>query len=145
MGAAHALELRVVREDEVVEVVPYLDGRSLVSIVSAFEAARRYTPSGGYGGIVPEVFRYGRASRQWYGHGRLPGRRRHAWVLACDGCHEAGCWPFEVAIDVDATTVTWHDLAQPFHPEWDYSALGAFTFDRAQYDDAVRQIAHLFD
>ena len=143
MGASHALELRVVTVDDVVEVVPFVDGRSLVGLVGAVEAAHGYSPAGAYGGLVPAFFAYGAAEQQWYGLGRHPAPRGRAWVLACD-CHEAGCWPFEVAIDVDATTVTWHDLAQPFHPEWDYSALGAFTFDRAQYDDAVRQVAHLF-
>ncbi|WP_163186957.1 hypothetical protein [Cellulosimicrobium sp. SL-1] len=142
MGAARALELRAVTVDGLVEVVPYVDGRSLVDVVGRFESARGYSPAGAYGGLVPASFRYGDAAHQWYGRGRVPAGGR-AWVLACD-CHEAGCWPFEVAVAADATTVTWRDLTQPFRPEWDYSALGPFTFDRAQYDDAVRAVAHLF-
>lgn len=112
MGAARALELRAVTVDGLVEVVPYVDGRSLVDVVGRFESARGYSPAGAYGGLVPAFFRYGDAAHQWYGRGRVPAGGR-AWVLACD-CHEAGCWPFEVA------------------------------FDRAQYDDAVRAVAHLF-
>lgn len=142
MGAARALELRAVTVDGLVEVVPYVDGRSLVDVVGRFESARGYSPAGAYGGLVPAFFRYGDAAHQWYGRGRVPAGGR-AWVLACD-CHEAGCWPFEVAVAADATTVTWRDLTQPFRPEWDYSALGPFTFDRAQYNDAVRAVAHLF-
>jgi len=142
MGAPHALELRAVTVDGLVEVVPYVDGRSLVDLVGRFERLRGYSPAGAYGGLVPAYFRYGDAAHQWYGRGRTPAGG-HAWVLACD-CHEAACWPFEVTVDAGATTVAWRDLTQPFRPEWDYSGLGAFTFDRAQYDEAVRRVAHLF-
>jgi hypothetical protein len=142
MGATHALELRVVAVDDVVEVVPYVDGRSLVALVGAVEQAKGYSPAGGYGGLVPALFRYGPAERQWYGRGRWPSGGR-AWVLACD-CHEAGCWPFEVTVRADEGTVRWEDPRQPYQPEWDYSSLGALTFDRAGYDEAVARVAHLF-
>jgi hypothetical protein len=142
MGATHALELRVITFDDVVEVVPYVDGRSLVALVGAVESANGYSPAGCYGGLVPAAFRYGPAGSQWYGHGRWPYPGR-AWVLACD-CHEAGCWPFEVTVRAEARTVSWEDPTQPHRPEWDYTALGTLTFDRAQYDVAVAGVAHLF-
>ena len=58
MGAARALELRAVTVDGLVEVVPYVDGRSLVDVVGRFESARGYSPAGAYGGLVPAFFRY---------------------------------------------------------------------------------------
>ena len=67
MGAARALELRAVTVDGLVEVVPYVDGRSLVDVVGRFESARGYSPAGAYGGLVPAFFRYGDAAHQWYG------------------------------------------------------------------------------
>lgn len=142
MSATHALELRVVTVDDVVEVVPYVDGRSLVALVGAVESAHGYTPAGGYGGVVPAYFRYGPAEHQWYGLGHGPSGGR-AWVLACD-CHEAGCWPFEVTVRADERTVRWEDPTQPYRPEWDYSSLGTLTFDRARYDEAVARVTHLF-
>ena len=143
MGASHALELRVVTVDDVVEVVPFVDGRSLVGLVGAVEAAHGYSPAGAYGGLVPAFFAYGAAERQWYGLGRHPAPRGRAWVLACD-CHEAGCWPFEVTVRADDRTVAWLEPTQPHRPEQDYSALGPLTFDRAAYDRAVARVAHLF-
>lgn len=142
MGAAHALELRVVTVDDVVEVVPHVDGRSLVELVGAVESAHGYSPAGAYGGLVPAFFRYGPAEQQWYGRGRWPSRGR-ACVLACD-CHEAGCWPLEATIAVDEHTVTWSAFSQPHQPRWDYGRLGPFTFDRARYDETVERVAHLF-
>jgi hypothetical protein len=140
MGATHALELRVVTVDGVVEVVPYVDRRSLVVLARELESAAGYSPAGAYGGLAPTYFRYG--PRHWYGRGRVPAPG-HAWLLACD-CHEAGCWPLEATIDVDERTVTWSGFSQPHQPRWDYHRLGPFAFDRAQYDDAVGQVAHLF-
>ncbi|WP_435736288.1 hypothetical protein V5D56_16050 [Cellulosimicrobium sp. PMB13] len=142
MGAPHALELRVVTVDGVVEVVPYVDGRSLVALARDLESSAGYSPAGAYGGLVPEHFRYGPAAQHWYGRGRVPAPG-HAWILACD-CHEAGCWPLEATIAVDEDTVTWSGFSQPHQPRWDYGRLGPFAFDRAQYDDAVDRVSHLF-
>ena len=140
MGAARALELRAVTVDGLVEVVPYVDGRSLVDVVGRFESARGYSPAGAYGGLVPAFFRYGDAAHQWYGRGRVPaGGRGCSRATATRRGAGRSRWR-----STPTRTVTWRDLTQPFRPEWDYSALGPFTFDRAQYDDAVRAVAHLF-
>jgi hypothetical protein len=65
-------------------------------------------------------------------------------VLQCD-CEEPGCRPLLVRIAVGSATVTWSDFRQPHRgPQsraghWRYDTLPGFTFDRRQYEDALRQ------
>lgn len=65
-------------------------------------------------------------------------------LLECT-CGEPGCWPLVARITATDTTVTWTDFEQPHrreateaHPRWSYEALGSFTFDRRQYEEALR-------
>lgn len=120
------------------QIVPTVNGRSLVDLVTAYETARLLQPAGGYGGIVPAHFRFGdltlyylgREDRQW----PQPGS---AWLLGCE-CGEVGCWPLEARVVATGDTVVWTDFRQPQRPDRDYQGFGPFVFDRAQYDDAVR-------
>lgn len=120
-----------------VELVPVIDGVSLVHLVGDYESAHGMTPSGGYAGLIPAYFNFGdlttyylgQNERQWPGTGRM-------WLLGCD-CGEVGCWPLEVTTTIADGQVTWTDFRQPHRPTWDYAEFGPFTFEESQYRDAV--------
>jgi hypothetical protein len=134
------LDVLPIDETTAVQVVPVIDDRSLVEIVGEYETTRGYEPAGGYGGLVPSFFRFGKLDRYFLGEqepwiGGIP-----IAVLACD-CGELGCWPLQVSLEITAGDVTWRELKQPHRPQWDYSDLGPFIFDRDQYEVAVRAAA----
>lgn len=52
------VEFRVLTGD-VTEIVPIVNGRSLVELVTSFEQSQHHNPAGGYAGIVPAYFRFG--------------------------------------------------------------------------------------
>ncbi|WP_182376969.1 hypothetical protein [Nocardioides sp. WS12] len=120
-----------------VELVPVVDGVSLVQLVGEYESAHGMRPSGGYGGLIPAHFNFGdlrtyylgQSERQWPGTGRM-------WLLGCD-CGEVGCWPLEVTTTVENGQVTWTDFRQPHRPAWDFAEFGPFTFEENRYRDAV--------
>jgi hypothetical protein len=56
-------------------------------------------------------------------------------LLGCN-CGHAGCWPLMATIEVGDETVVWQEFEQAFR-DWDYKGL-TFTFDRHQYDRALR-------
>lgn len=120
------------------QVVPVVNGRSLVDLVSAFEAAQGWEPAGGYSGLVPDHFRFGeltqyylgRETRQWPERGR-------AWLLGCD-CGEVGCWPLDASIEVTGDRVVWQDFRQPHRPKRAYQGFGPFVFAREVYERSVR-------
>ena len=119
--AVSVLELRIEDLDEertaVVQVVPVIDGRSLVDLAAAHEAGAGYEPSGGYGGLVPSYFRFGDLVRYYLGQ-QEPWVDKPLAVLACD-CGELGCWPLQCRVIVDDEHVTWRGFAQPHRPGWD--------------------------
>ena len=57
-------------------------------------------------------------------------------VLFCE-CGDPGCWPLIVRIKVEDNQVIWSDFEQPHRPDWDYTELGPFTFNRAQYEEQL--------
>lgn len=123
-------------EDEPV-VVPSVDGRSLVDLVSAHEAASGYDPAGAYAGLHLERFRFGDLVPYFLGAGSTQWPRPgHLWLLGCD-CGEVGCWPLEARVTVDGDRVTWSHFAQSRRPAWSYAGFGPFVFDRDQYEAAV--------
>ena len=129
--------LRRETRDGLFALVPEIGGRRLIDLVAAYETARGYAPSGGYGGIVPAHFNFGpldeyylgTAAHQW----PRPGA---AWVLGCE-CGEVGCWPLTTQITVSDDTVTWSGFSQPHRTDWDYTGFGPFEFDRTEYERAV--------
>jgi len=137
----HVLSFAIEENEGAVELVPKVDGESLVRLVGAFEAAHGLSPSGGYAGLIPAHFNFGDlrsyylglSDRQWPGTGRM-------WLLGCD-CGEVGCWPLEVEATEQDGTVTWANFRQPHRPAWDYSAFGPFVFDADQYRRAVAEAA----
>lgn len=65
-------------------------------------------------------------------------------VLGCD-CGIPGCWPLTTQVSLDEDIVCWSRFRNCHRAEghthaWDHSALGPFTFDRQQYETAVREM-----
>jgi hypothetical protein len=140
------LSLTVDQAFESVAVVsPCVDGVPLAELARRFESARKYSPAGGYGGLIPDYFNFGdltkyflgRAERQFPGPGRV-------YVLGCVDCGEVGCWPLDAAIVVSDDAVTWARFRQPHRPERGYRAFGPFVFDRRQYQEAVQSAVEAF-
>ena len=133
----HELTLAAEKCQGVAELVPFVDGSSLVDLVGAFETAQGFEPAGGYGGLVPAYFRFGDLydyyrgieKRQWPGMGRLS-------LLACE-CGEMGCWPLNASVTLTVQSVTWSNFVQPHRRAWSYAGFGPFVFDRRQYEAAV--------
>ena len=136
LGRTDTVVFEITAEDPA-EIVPVVNGRSLIDLVADFEKARRWELAGDYSGLVPASFSFGdltqyylgRAARQWPGPGR-------AWLLGCD-CGEVGCWPLDARIDVTDDLVLWQDFHQPHRAARDYRSFGPFVFDRSEYDRAV--------
>ena len=122
-----------------ISLVPRVDGTPLTELIEAFEAGLNDSPVGGYGGIVPEYFRFGDLSKYYLGcenqQWPAPG---HLWLLGC-ACGEVGCWPLSAQVTVTDSTVMWSAFSQPFREHRDYSGFGPFEFDRTQYEIAVRE------
>jgi hypothetical protein len=57
-------------------------------------------------------------------------------LLICE-CGESGCWPLQAMLKIATNSVTWSDFRQPHRKNWDYSKLGPFSFDKAQYLTAL--------
>lgn len=122
---------------KVKQVVPCIDGRSLVEIVAEFEDAQGYTSRSQLGGIVPAFFKFGPLDRYYLGqHERWSGEKDVA-VLLCV-CGEFGCGPFYAHVTVNDDEVAWAEFHRPGHVQSDYSAIGSFAFPGSEYREAVR-------
>jgi len=129
---------KTVTENGAVSLIPAVDGVPLTEIVARFETGFEDGPAGGYGGIVPQHFRFGDLlkyflgleDKQWPATGE-------AWLLGCE-CGDVGCWPLSARIAVTDAAVVWSGFSQPHQLQRDYSSFGPFEFDRAQYEAAVR-------
>lgn len=143
------LELRVTANHEGArEVVPFVDGTSLVDLVGRFEWQCGFDPAGGYAGLIPAHFDVGDLSRYYLGLGdRQWPESGTAWLLGCD-CGEVGCWPLEASIVLTDEQVCWTRFRQPYRAQWCYDNFGPFTFKRNQYEasvtEAVRQLQPTF-
>jgi hypothetical protein len=60
-----------------------------------------------------------------------------AYLLGCT-CGHPGCSPFLAQITVTQDTVTWSAFQHGNRPEWKLDRMGPFTFDRRQYESALR-------
>ena len=131
--------------DAAIEVVPVVDGVPLTTLVHAFERAADMEPrTEPYGGLIPANFRFERASEHYFARTVTQPKTEKTPLLGCS-CGEWGCWPLLARIDVQPDLVRWRDFEQPHRPARDYSALGPFEFDRADYDAAVAALADLWD
>ncbi|SKA95663.1 hypothetical protein SAMN06295879_2056 [Agreia bicolorata] len=121
-----------------VSLVPEIDGTRLTELVADFEAGFSDSPTGGYGGIVPQHFKFGDLSKYYLGlddhQWPAPGE---VWLLGCE-CGEVGCWPLSAHVAVTEEMVVWSGFKQPYRTKRDYSRLGPFEFTRSQYDAAVQ-------
>lgn len=61
-------------------------------------------------------------------------------ILDCE-CGNPGCWEFVVNIEVKRKTVKWKDLEQVYRDDWNYDEIGVLTFDRKQYESALKELA----
>ncbi|QYN26369.1 hypothetical protein K1T34_37645 [Amycolatopsis sp. DSM 110486] len=126
------------RED-VVEIVPRIDGVLLTELIDAFEISAGMHPAGdAYGGLIPEFFRFGPMDEHFHGRStRAMGPKTP--VLGCE-CGEWGCWPLMADITVTDDLVTWRDFEQAHRTTRDYTGFGPFTFTRQDYDAALRAL-----
>jgi hypothetical protein len=122
-------------------IEPVVNGRKLSGLVSEFETAHDFEPAGGYGGLIPQSFKYGRLDQYFLAeHDSYWEELRGIYVLGCGGCGEVSCWPIVCSVKVDGNLVVWSDFRQPHRPDRDYSGLGAFVFEAAQYRTAVARL-----
>jgi len=99
-------------------------------------AAGQADLAGAYGGLTPlHAVRW--PSRHFLGAPVLGAPDGDTVLLGCD-CGDWGCWPLLAQVEVTDTTVTWRHFSNEHRPAWDLSGLGPFTFDRAQYEAALR-------
>jgi hypothetical protein len=123
-----------------------IDGRPLRDFVREAESESATKEghadlAGKYGGlpwgIIATDLLLGRADGVWavleasQGPHRVP-------LLLCE-CGEPGCWPLMATIEMADDRVTWRDFRQPHREGWDYSKLGPFSFNRAQYLGALQE------
>lgn len=110
-------------------VVPLIDGTPLAEWVDIFETVEDMRPAGDmYGGFL----------RSELGDGPFrPGR--NVLVLGCS-CGHADCWPLYARITADEDTVVWDQFQHPRRKERDYSGFGPYRFDRAQYEQTLREL-----
>jgi hypothetical protein len=125
-------------EDSGHELLPLVDGMSLADLVSDFERAAGYRPTGGYAGLVLEHSNFGDLGNYLHGEADSPYWRESVALLGCN-CGELGCWPLQARIQADDDWVTWTAFTQPHRPNRDYSTFGPFTFRRTQYDEALHE------
>lgn len=123
-------------------VTPVVDGTLLSDLVDDFEKGRGVELAGGYGGLVPQNFRFGPLDR-YFLHG-LPHQRAvtgppRIWLLDCQ-CGVMGCNSLEARVLFDDDSVAWSNFRQPNHDGRDYSAFGPFVFERKQYGLAVSEL-----
>jgi hypothetical protein len=123
-----------------ISLTPSVDGVSLIELVRRFETTAGFEPAGGYGGLIPDYFKYPPFDEYFLGKSWTPDGP--IWLLGCD-CGEVGCWPLEASIDADARTVTWKGFRQPYRSGWDYSGFGPFVFERAAYEAALNDLRRL--
>lgn len=131
------------RETRVVVITPCVNGVKLTILAEQFEQSHGLDdPAGGYGGLIPEFFRYGPLDAYFLGKSDAPyfedtpGR---IFILGCE-CGEVGCWPLTCLVDAGDCTIIWHGFENEHRPNRDYSEFGPFVFERDQYEEALRSL-----
>jgi hypothetical protein len=120
-------------------ITPVVDGTPLPEIVAAFERDEHFEPAGGYGGLIPEWFKYGALDKYFLGDFEKDSyfaRMNRVYLLGCQ-CGEVGCWPLLARIRAEGESVVWDSFEQPHRKDRDYSGFGPFIFDAEQYREAV--------
>jgi len=117
--------------EAVLAIVPKVNGIPLTELVMAFEREKGYEPVGGYGGIIPQYFKYGPLDRYYLGlfeQDSYFSRLGRVYLLGCGDCGEVGCWPLMARVTESSESVVWDCFEQPHRRERDYSSFGPFTF-----------------
>lgn len=120
-------------------LTPFVDGRSFVELVTEYEESHGWEDAGIHEGLVlgleelHDLRRYlldGQSLEQFGPTGTV--------LLGCT-CGIVDDGPFFGALVVTNEQVTWLDFKNPMAVglDWDYSDLGPFVFDRAQYEQAI--------
>jgi hypothetical protein len=139
MGKQARISFTVQPFEGATAVIPVVDGTLLSEMISAFEREQHFEPAGGYGGLIPEWFKYGALDRYFLGDFEKDSyfaRLERVYVLGCQCC-EVGCWPLLARISVGDESVTWDSFQQPHRKERDYSGFGPIVFEAQQYREAV--------
>lgn len=140
-----AFDVRPWREDAtVVAVVPMIDDVALTDLIDDFERRAGMEPrDDAYGGLIPAFYRFGAAAEHFLGvpPGREAGR---VPLLGCE-CGEWGCWPLTADVHATVDEVVWANFGQPHRVDRDYSGFGPFRFGRADYEDALAELAPIWD
>lgn len=127
-----------------IEVLPLVDSRSLVDLVTAFERQHGWTSACGYSGLIPRYYNFGSLDCHFMGYSlwEYPARPRSlpTTLLVCGDCGLGSCWPLMAEIFSDECEVVWRRFAQPHRPQWDYSEFGPFVFDREEYEVSLRRL-----
>jgi hypothetical protein len=145
MAMTNVLSFDVSRRDEdgVTVITPRVDGIMLTALAEQFECSHGLTdPAGGYGGLIPEFFRYGPLDRYFLGKSETPyfaSTPGRIFVLGCQ-CGEVGCWPLTCLVNARDSEITWQSFEQPHRPARDYSSFGPFVFELEQYEEALRSL-----
>lgn len=125
-----------------IEVTITINGVSLIDLARTAEqpwADREGDPrlAGSYMGLGPwaiggsSAHFLHRPHASWFGDGDTV-------LLGCD-CEEWGCWPLTADVIATDSHVAWTHFRQG-HRDWDLSLLGPFSFDRVEYEDALRRL-----
>ncbi|HEX5740253.1 MAG TPA: hypothetical protein VFY17_01720 [Pilimelia sp.] len=123
-----------------VTIVPCVDGVPLPDLVRdaglpPARRRRRRGPAGRYAGLKrdevgwPSRHYLGEPALSWFGDGDTV-------LLGCT-CGDWGCSPFTATVTVRETVVCWSRF-RTRRREWDHRKLPVLTFDRAQYERALR-------
>jgi hypothetical protein len=101
-------------------------------------AARETRPRGQLRGLLKDEVRWprrhylGDSALSWFGDGDTV-------LLGCR-CGDWGCRPFTAIVTVAEHTMSWSGY-RTGHRDWDYRQLREVTFDRIQYEEALRATA----
>lgn len=125
--------------EETLALTPAVNGTPLPVMIAAFEREHHFEPAGGYGGLIPQWFKYGPLDRYFLGDFEKDSyfaRMDRVYLLGCE-CGEVGCWPLLARILSGSESVMWDSFEQPHRKERDYSGFGPFVFDAEQYREAI--------
>lgn len=129
------------RVDGPLIVTPCVDGVALTVLTEQFERSHGMGDhAGGYGGLIPEYFRYGPLDRHFLDDCDEYFRDLGCIYLLGRQCGEVGCKPLTGVVTLAGDIVKWHGFRQSHRPERDYKAFGPFVFDRNQYERTLMDL-----
>jgi hypothetical protein len=122
MGQRNTVSFSIQPFEAVFSVTPAVNGTSLTEMISSFEREQQFEPVGGYGGLIPQRFKYGPLDRYFVGdfdQNSYFASMGSVYLLGCQ-CGEVGCWPLTARISASSESVVWDSFHQPQRRERDY-------------------------